>query len=76
MGGVLSILFKAKAGVAGKKLNRKCPTRACGKKIPCREPSRILQKVLTPVFIKSRKLRRLVYRTLSTFHCSESQCQE
>ena len=51
MGGTLSILLillagsrsyrdKFKADVAGKKLNRKYPTRAC------REPSRILQKVL------------------------------
>ena len=59
MGGTLSILFillagsrsyrdkfKLKADVAGKKLNRKYPARARRQKLCCREPSRILQKVL------------------------------
>ena len=60
---------------------RKCPARARRQKIRCRDPSRILQKVLTCVFyikLISRKLRRLVNHTLCTFYCSEteSQCQE
>ena len=82
------VLNKFKADVAGKKLNRKFPTRARQQKLRCREPSRILKKVLTRVFRKSRKWRRLVRRAISknfpkvithsllcTFHCS-SQCQE
>lgn len=73
MGGVLSILLvgcrsrrdKFKADVAGKKLNRKCPTRGRRHKLRCREPSRIPQKELTRVFRKSRKLRREVRRAIS-----------
>ena len=55
MGGVLSVVSifillvgsrscrdKFKADVAGKKLNRKCPSRAHRLKLRCREPSRIL----------------------------------
>ena len=49
----------------GKKLDKKCPTRACRQKLRCREPNRILQKVLTRVFRKSRKLRRLVRQAIS-----------
>ena len=73
MGGVLSVLLigcqsrrnKFKAGIAGKKLNRKCPTRARRQKLRCRRPSRIHQTVLTRVFKKSRKLRRLDRQAIS-----------
>ena len=77
MGGLLSLSLvgcrsrrdKFKTDVAGKKLNRiqKCRTQARRQKLHCREPSRIhiLQKVLTRVFSKSRKLRRLVRRAIS-----------
>ena len=66
MGCVLSILLvgyqlrrdKFKADVAGKKLNRKCPTHARRQKLRCREPSRMPQKEC--VFRKSSKLKRLV----------------
>ena len=75
MGGFLSILSillvssrsyrdKFKADVAGKKLNRECPTRARRQKLRCREPSRILRKVLNGVFRKGRKLGRLVRQVI------------
>ena len=61
------VVINLRLDVAGKKLNRirKCLTRARRQKIRCREPSRIMQNVLTRVFSKSRKLRRLVRRAVS-----------
>ena len=78
MGGVLSILLvecwsRRDKFKAGKKLIRKCRTHACRQKLRCREPNRILQKVLTRVFRKSRKLRRLVRQAISKnsrSHCT------